>query len=98
MDRVLGLSERALVGKFLYRKMNFHHFSEWLLSFWKPILGYCPRFILLANHWMVFHFLAEEELLRILSTPWIFGKGVLTLKRWSPSFNPYREHFTKRGF
>jgi len=40
MDRVVGLLEKALVGKL----------SEWILGCWKPIVGYSPRFSLLSNH------------------------------------------------
>jgi hypothetical protein len=68
-----------------------------MLSYWKPILGYCPRFSLLSNHWLVFHFLSESDLLRILDSPWIFGKGVLMLKIWHPGFNPLLENFKKRS-
>jgi hypothetical protein len=98
LDRVLGLAEKALVGKFFYARMSMRQLTEWMLSYWKPILGYCPRFSLLANHWLVFHFLSESDLLCILGSPWIFGKGVLMLKRWCPRFNPHLENFRKRSF
>jgi hypothetical protein len=68
--------------------MNKIQLSEWILGFWKPLVGYCPRFSLLSNHWMVFHFLSESDLLRILGSPWIIGRGVLMLKRWFPGFQP----------
>jgi hypothetical protein len=82
MDKVLGLTEKSLIGKFFYAKMSLRHLTEWMISVWKPILGNCPRFNLLTNHWLVFNFLSESDLFRILETPWIFDKGVLMLKRW----------------
>jgi hypothetical protein len=36
MDRVSSLSEKALVGKFFYTKMNKSQLSEWILEYWKP--------------------------------------------------------------
>jgi hypothetical protein len=72
--------------------------TEWMISFWKPNLGYYPKFILLSNHWLVFHFLSEIDLLRILESPRIFSKGVLMMKRWLTRFNPPREIFRKRNF
>jgi hypothetical protein len=96
LDRVLGLAEKALVGKFFYARMNMRQLTEWMFSYWKPLLGYCPRFSLLANHWLLFHFLSESDLLRILGSPWLFRKGVLMLKRWRPGFNPHLENFRKR--
>jgi hypothetical protein len=98
MDRVIGLSEKALVGKFYYSRMNKIQLSEWILRFWKPLLGYYPRFSLLSNHWLVFHFLSKCDLLRILGSLWIIGRGVLMLKRWYPGFNPLLENFTKISF
>jgi hypothetical protein len=95
MDRVTSLSEKALVGKFYYTRMTKVQLSDWILGFWKPLLGYSPRFSLLSNHWMVFHFLSEGDLLRVLNSPWIVGRGVLMLKRWYPGFNPLSESFKK---
>jgi hypothetical protein len=96
MDRVSSLAEKSLVGKFYYSRMSKQQLSDWILRHWKPIVGYCPRFIFLSNQWMVFHFLSEGDLLRVLGSPWIFGRGILMLKRWCLGFNPLSESFTKR--
>jgi hypothetical protein len=98
MDRVISLTEKALVGKLFYSRMNKNQLAEWILRFWKPILGYFPMFSLLSNHWMVFHFLSESDLLSILGSPWIFGRSILMLKRRYLGFNPLLEKFTKSIF
>jgi hypothetical protein len=92
----MSLSEKALIGKFFYVRLNKSQVEDWVLRHWKPLVGYCPRFNILSNHWLVFHFLAEEDLLRILDSPWIFDHGILMLKRWYPGFNPHSEVFSRR--
>jgi hypothetical protein len=57
-----------------------------------------PIFILLTNNWLVFHFLSESDLLRILRSPWLFRKEVLMLKIWRPRFNQLLENFRKHSF
>jgi hypothetical protein len=86
MDRVTSLAEKALVGKFFYSRLTKVQLSDWILGFWKPLLGYSPRFCLLSNHWIIFHFLSEEDLLRVMNSLWIINRGVLMLKRWVPRF------------
>jgi hypothetical protein len=98
MDKGSILSEKALVGNFFYTRMNKVQLIEWILGFWKPLIGYSPRFSLLSNHWVVFHFFAESNLLRILGSPWIIGRGILMLRRWFPSFNHLTKIFSKRSF
>ena len=58
--------------------------------------SYFPRYSLLSNHWLVFHFLAEEDLQKILVHPWILSQGVLMIKHWQPGFNPLMETFLSR--
>jgi len=95
MDRVSSLSKKALVGKSFYTR--FHKAQlVWMQDFWKLVLGYCTRFGLLSNHWFIFHFLAEEDLLKILNSPWIINRGVIMIKHWVLEFNPLSESFKKR--
>ena len=96
MDRVSILSKRALVSKLFYAKVPKARLSVWIQDFWKPVLGYCSRVSLVSNHWFIFHFMSEEYLLKILSSPWILNRGFLMLKRWAPSFSPFSESFSKR--
>jgi len=95
-DRVTSLAKRALVGKFYYLKMNKIRLDRWVQDYWKPILGYSPRISQLSNQWLIFHFLSEEDLQQILSTPWILDRGVLMLKQWTPGFHPLKSSFDKR--
>jgi hypothetical protein len=95
-DRVTSLAKRALVGRFFYLKMQNTRLDRWVQDCWKPILGYCPRINHLSNHWLIFHFLSEDDLQQILSTPWILDRGVLMLKRWTPGFHPFKSTFDKR--
>jgi hypothetical protein len=69
LERVSSLASKALVGKFFYIKMRKAQISQWIQDFWKPLVGYCLRYSLLSNHWLVFHFLVEEDLLKILDIP-----------------------------
>lgn len=43
------------------------------------------------NKWVVFHFLAEEDLLKILHLKWVKGKVFPWLKRWFVGFSPSKE-------
>jgi len=95
MNKVENLSSKALVGKQIYIKMKKPKLKQWIWDYWKTRVGYCLRFILPSNHWIVFHFLEVGDMLKILEFPWILGRGVLMLKRWEPIFSPYLESFSK---
>ena len=77
LDRMISFSSKALVGKFFYFKMSKSRLSVWITKEWKPISGYCPRFSLLSNFWIVFHFLFEDDLLKIFAKVWLIDQGVL---------------------
>jgi len=96
MDRVSSLSKKALIGKFFYSSLTKAQLSNWIMGFWKLVLGYSPRFRLLSNHWYIFHFLTKEDLMKILNSSWIINRGVLMLKRWVLGFDPLIETFSKR--
>jgi len=96
LNKILSLSEKALIGKLFYIRMNKTQIEDWIRKLWKPLVGYCPRFNILSNHWLVFHFLSEEDLKLILEPPWLLGRGVLMLKRWYLGFMPSSEVFSHR--
>jgi len=96
LNRMLSLSTKALVGIFFYVKMSKDRLKAWISKEWKQFLGYCPRFCMLSNFWIVFHFLSEEDLWKVEKKVWLIDIGVLMLKKWSPDFNPFTEFFQKR--
>jgi hypothetical protein len=50
LERASSLATKALVGKNFYLKMTKNQLKKWIQDYWKPMVGYCPRFSLLSNH------------------------------------------------
>jgi len=76
--------------------MRKNKLKQWIHDVWNSMVGYFPRFGLLSNHWIIFDFMFEYDLIKILEIMWVIGRGVLMLKRWVPWFNPYMYSFKKR--
>jgi hypothetical protein len=92
--RMSSLATKALVGKFYYIKMTKARLKKWISTEWKQVLGYCPRFSLLSNFWIIFHFLSEEDLNKVSKKTWVIDRGVLMMKKREPG--PHTEGFSKR--
>jgi len=58
---------------------------------WKSLLGYMPFVVRLMGGWYSFHFLCQEDLLKIQALPWIKGQGFLALHSWYIGFNLLKE-------
>ena len=72
--------------------------EEWVDSatiHWKPIIHYVPTISLLANRWLVFVFIKENDAIRILDSLWNIQKGSLVLSHWHTSFDPIKERVIK---
>ena len=58
---IVGLSLKALVGKFSYRAMNPRDRAQWDSSVWAPLLDYIPTISILQKGCYGFVFRKEEH-------------------------------------
>ena len=65
-EGVVGLSLRALVGKFSYKAMNYTDIEAWASAVWAPIIGYRPTISILQKGWYGFVFRQEKHATYIL--------------------------------
>ena len=79
MDALEALAKRSLVGKFEFIKHSRAEILEWIRVVWNPFLKYVSRVILLANRWIIFQLLLEEDRWVIKSQFWVVGHGLLVL-------------------
>lgn len=91
MDMVEGLVVRFLIFHLEYISLSHIEFLEWIHAQWKPLVGYCPKLIILVNGWYCFHFLSVEDSAFILTTTWITMNGSLVLSRWHTTFHHLKE-------
>ena len=56
---------------------------DWATIHWKPIIHYVPTISLLANRWLVFVVIKENDVIRILDSLWNIQKGSLVLSHWT---------------
>ena len=96
MDMVESLSLRSLVGKFEYTKLGWLTILAWIREVWKLVIRYIPQVVLLANGWIIFQFLYEEDRQIINRHLWVIGQGSLVLSRWHVGFDPQHEKLVKR--
>ena len=61
MDMVSVLSQRDLVGKFEFIKLNRNEILDWIQCKWKPFISNIPRVVMLVNGWIVFQFPMKED-------------------------------------
>ena len=61
----------------------------------KPFLKSVSRVILLANRWIIFQFLSEEDRLVIEIQFCVIGHGSLVLERWHVGFDPLLSNMGK---
>ena len=62
MDRVMGMSSKALLRNFEYITMNRLDIIEWMTKKWNPLIKYTPKINMFLNGWICFHFLTEERM------------------------------------
>ena len=82
MEKFLSLSVRSPVGSLEYFHMDKEGWIVWIAKMWKPLLDYAPIVSHLSNGWVVFLFLEETDVAKILTRPWLIDKGSLVLWRW----------------
>ena len=84
------------MGKFEFPKLSRDDILEGMRAVWKPLLKFVPRVILLANRWIIFQFLSEEDRMVIESQFLAIGHGSLVLERWHVGFDPLMSSLSKR--
>ena len=79
MDRVTELCSRALIGSLEYFSLKKEEWVDWTTTHWKPILNYVSTISLLDNRWLVFVFIEDSDVIRILNSLWTIENGSLVL-------------------
>ena len=64
---------------------------DWVASKWKILPVYIPTISRVMNSSYNFHFLCQEDLEKILRSPWVCRRGFLSLHPWYIAFNPFRD-------
>lgn len=95
-DMVLGLSKRALLGRFDYVKMARPTLIRCMMTSWKPPIKYTPKVYVLVNGRFCFHLLTEDSLRKILDRYWVVDEGSLVFYRLHVGFNSWKEKIIKR--
>ena len=90
LEQVLSLEGKTLAGYFSGRKIAFNSLRVRMAEHWFQF-NYCPTFHLLRKVWIVFIFNEQADAERILSTRWMWDSALLSLRRWSPLFDPATE-------
>jgi hypothetical protein len=83
----------SLVGRISYRHLCNLDLDTWMVTTWRPILGYVPILSQLGRGWLYFHFNSPEDATTILDRLWILEDNNLMLKRWRVSFDPSQDYF-----
>lgn len=90
-ENVVRLREHMLVGRWEFIKMNGIQMKEWTQKSGASLLGYRPNVSVIVNRWFGFHFLNEEDALKIAGLPWVKGRDFLALQHWKVGFDPVVE-------
>ena len=61
MDMLSVLSQRNLVGKFDFIKLNRNTILDRIQCKWKSFISNIHRVLMLVNGWIVFQFMTEED-------------------------------------
>ena len=84
MNGMVYLSEKALVGRLIYRNMSIATYRKWVTINWAGKLGYLPRLFTLAKVWLGVIFRSIEEAIIVLGGTWMWGTKPLKMKHWTP--------------
>ena len=76
------------MGRFEYIRLGRAEILDWIRVIWKPLIKSISRVILVANHWIIFQFLSEEDREIIEIHFWVIGQGSLVLGGWHVGFDP----------
>lgn len=87
LDKVLDLSESALVGKFSGGRVSMNNLIKWMDQIWCVKLDYVPVCHLLEKGWCGFIFQSKEVTLDILKDFLFMDSSSLSLKPWHPLFD-----------
>ena len=79
LDRAKALCACALIGRLEYVSMEKKDWFAWATEHWKPFLTYVPAMSLLVRVWIVFVFLEDAHVTKVLNRLWRVGKGSLVL-------------------
>ena len=81
-DLVEALSEMDLVGRFKYIKLSRSEILDWIHCKWKPFISNMSWVMMIANGWVVFHFMSKEDRKPTGGRLWVIGRRYLVLVRW----------------
>ena len=76
-NMVTSFSTKDLLGHFDFIKMTRLDILDWISMKSQPLIIYVLRVTMLVNGWVVFHFLSQVSLQKILNMYWIIDKGSL---------------------
>jgi hypothetical protein len=91
MDRVLDLSERAVVGRVRGKKLGMDYLKSWVNNFWLPEISKMPHIRLLTRGWFSFVFSSMDDVDWVLKKVWSIAATPTLLKCWTPTFDVKRE-------
>ncbi|GLJ15018.1 hypothetical protein SUGI_0245230 [Cryptomeria japonica] len=83
-------SDKSLVGRFTrMMRPSVPELSQWSHINWLPKLKSILMFKILANGFFKIEFFCHEDCEFVLENgPWFMGTAGLSIKRWSPNFDP----------
>jgi hypothetical protein len=93
VDRILDLSGKTLIGKFLGRRIGMEQICRWVNEVWNPILEYGPTYRILSRGYLGFIFHSGEDVNVILKRSSFMDTELLSLKPWAPLFD-HKNHFS----
>lgn len=82
-------SDKSLIGRFTLKRPTLEELSEWALKNWEPELNSTWMLKDIGEGFFKFEFFSEDDCEYVLENgPWFMGVAGLSLKRWSPDFDP----------
>lgn len=82
-------SDKSLVGRFTHMNPTPEELLRWSEKQWKYKLSSIWIFKMMAEGFFKIEFFSEDDCHFVLENgPWFMGLAGLTLKRWSPDFDP----------
>ena len=87
MDRVVGFSRLAVVGRVHGKRLGTSFLRSWVDKSWGSNISTSPSIWLLAKGWFSFVFLVSSDFSWVLSKTWSMADTPIVLKCWIPIFD-----------
>jgi len=87
LNEITMMQQETRVKKFVSKWIYANYLHHWISQAFFLVLGYLPKILVLAKHWMEWTFCLDLGMHKFLLGSWSFGAKTLFMKKWIVDFD-----------